>query len=470
MINKETNYPKVTNSRYRLNYHIMAPSGWINDPNGFCFFKGYYHIFYQYHPESAEWGPMHWGHSRSKDLVHWEPLPIALYPGDSEDTDGCFSGSAIVKDDRLYLIYTGHHLVAKNKPEDYWQNQNLAVSDDGIHFKKCAANPIIAKPPLDNAADFRDPKIWYRDHQWFVILGSKNSQGLGRVILYRSGDLKHWDYLGPIATAKSVDTEGYVWECPDFFELAGQNVLIMSPQGIKPLGLKYRNLYQTGYMIGKFDEQHNQFIHGEFQELDYGHDFYATQTMLAPDGRRLVFGWMDMWESDMPEQQDGWAGALTFPRELNLRDGKLLMTPVRELARLRKQVLLDDSNPTSRKNIFEVPTKSIEYLANFNAKDNVKIKIQDIDHQLLLELNYSSATGKVTLQKYNDESLRIASVHPAATLDVHLLMDNSSVEIFVNNGEACFTERIYDEKNIYIETISNSNNYDVKVNQLGGAM
>lgn len=319
-MNVEVNYPIITNDRYRLNYHVTAPSGWMNDPNGFSFFKGYYHIFYQYHPNSVKWGPMHWGHARSKDLVHWERLPIALRPGDSEDKDGCFSGSAIVKDDRLYLIYTGHNLKNENNSDDYWQNQNLAVSEDGITFKKCEANPIIPEPPIDNAADFRDPKIWFDNNKWFVILGSKNNKGLGRVLLYSSTDLKKWDYIGPIATAKSIDTEGYVWECPDFFKINGQDILIMSPQGIKAKDLKYRNFYQTGYLIGKFDQVTNKFVHGEFHELDYGHDFYATQTMLAPDGRRLMFAWMDMWESEMPEQADGWAGALTFPRELHLKN------------------------------------------------------------------------------------------------------------------------------------------------------
>jgi beta-fructofuranosidase len=469
-MNVEVNYPIITNDRYRLNYHVTAPSGWMNDPNGFSFFKGYYHIFYQYHPNSVKWGPMHWGHARSKDLVHWERLPIALRPGDSEDKDGCFSGSAIVKDDRLYLIYTGHNLKNENNSDDYWQNQNLAVSEDGITFKKCEANPIIPEPPIDNAADFRDPKIWFDNNKWFVILGSKNNKGLGRVLLYSSTDLKKWDYIGPIATAKSIDTEGYVWECPDFFKINGQDILIMSPQGIKAKDLKYRNFYQTGYLIGKFDQVTNKFVHGEFHELDYGHDFYATQTMLAPDGRRLMFAWMDMWESEMPEQADGWAGALTFPRELHLKNNKLCMTPIREIDQLREKQLIDETKFESNDNILDIPIKSVEYKGKFNAQDDVEVKLLTADHDLLISIKYEATTNKFILHKYNDELAREAIVMPSKVTDIHLLLDKSSVEIFANEGEACFSERIYNEKKVYIETVSTSSDYSIEAYQLGHAI
>ena len=161
---------EVTNERYRLGYHVMAKSGWINDPNGFCYFKGYYHIFYQHHPYSADWGPMHWGHARSKDLVHWEDLPIALTPGSKEDKDGCFSGSAIVKDDTLYLFYTGHHYYGDNDPEHFWQNQNMAYSIDGVNFTKYEHNPVIASEPEDNTHHFRDPKVWEDNGKYYMIL------------------------------------------------------------------------------------------------------------------------------------------------------------------------------------------------------------------------------------------------------------------------------------------------------------
>ncbi|KRM78646.1 hypothetical protein FC84_GL000381 [Lapidilactobacillus dextrinicus DSM 20335] len=459
-----TNYSVVTNDRYRLNYHVMAPSGWINDPNGFSFFKGYYHIFYQYHPESAVWGPMHWGHARSKDLVHWENLPIALFPGDEEDQDGCFSGSAIVKDDRLYLMYTGHNLHDKNNPDDYWQNQNIAVSDDGIHFTKCQDNPVIAEPPTDNAADFRDPKVRFENGKWLVVIGSKDQQGLGRVLQYQSTDLKNWTYVGPLATAESADTQGFVWECPDLFKLAGQDILIMSPQGIKPQELKYRNLFQTIYLLGTVDSATQQLNYHEFRELDHGHDFYAPQSMLAPDGRRILFGWMDMWESDMPEQADGWAGALTFPRELHLNGDKLCMTPVQEIAQLREHLLVDEAD-LQAKYCFATPTKSVEYLGEFDTTAAVEVKVTDTDDQVLVGLRFDPEKQKLILEKYNDDLPREVAVTKID--DIHLLLDKSSVELFVNNGEVCFSERIYDEKDFYIETSSDAERFSIKAYQLG---
>ena len=292
---------------------------------------------------------MHWGHARSKDLVHWESLPIAIAPDTKADEDGCFSGSAIVKDDVLYLIYTGHHYYGDGDPDHFWQTQDLAYSTDGINFTKYENNPIIALPPTDNTHHFRDPKVWQKDDFYYMILGSQGQDGHGRVITYRSKDLKDWQYLGAITKAKALATEGYMWECPDFFELAGKDVLLLSPQGIEADGQKYLNLFQTGYFVGKYDYQKNIFSHGSFTELDHGHDFYATQTMLAPDGRRLVFGWMDMWESDFPEKADGWAGALTLPRELILKDDKLYMRPIKELSQLRTAKLASwDKNLTQK--------------------------------------------------------------------------------------------------------------------------
>lgn len=222
----------ISNDRYRLGYHIMPKSGWINDPNGFSYFNGYYHIFYQHYPYAPEWGPMHWGHARSKDLVHWETLPIALTPGDTEDKDGCFSGTGIVKDDTLYLFYTGHHYYGDNDPDHFWQNQNMAFSQDGLHFTKYQHNAIIPKPPEDNTHHFRDPKVWQHGDDYYMIVGSQNNESLGRIILYRSHDLLSWDYIGPVDMSNGQQIEGYMWECPDLFELDGQHVLLFSPQGM----------------------------------------------------------------------------------------------------------------------------------------------------------------------------------------------------------------------------------------------
>lgn len=441
-------YIKLTNSRYRLGYHIAAPAGWINDPNGFCFFKGYYHIFYQYHPYSASWGPMHWGHARSQDLIHWENLPTALTPGDPEDKDGCFSGSAIVKDDRLYLIYTGHHYYpGDNDPEHFWQNQNMAYSDDGITFTKYKHNPIIALPPKDNTQHFRDPKVWQIGRNYYLVLGSQETDGLGRVILYKSANLVDWTYLGPIAKAKTRKTEGYMWECPDLFSLDNQDILLLSPQGIEPQAKKYLNLNQTGYFIGELDLITNQFKHAAFTELDHGHDFYATQTMLAPDGRRLLFAWMAMWENHMPEQQDGWAGALIFPRELKLKGNHLYMNPVKELTQLRTRTLSSQQFELSQATQLVKTQAQVELqltldLNNFKGH-HFNLNLTD-DHDVAqLILNYDIATHEFTLKRKDRSDPRYATIKPTNIIELHILVDTSSIEIFINSGETVFTERFY---------------------------
>lgn len=429
---------KLNNDRYRLGYHVSAPAGWINDPNGFCYYKGYYHIFYQYHPYSADWGPMHWGHARSKDLVHWESLPLALAPDTQADEDGCFSGSAIVKDDVLYLIYTGHHYYDDGDPDHFWQNQNLAYSTDGINFTKYENNPIIASAPEDNTHHFRDPKVWEKDGKYYMILGSQGKDGVGRAITYRSDDLKEWQYLGEIAKANGLTTEGFMWECPDFFELAGKDILLLSPQGIEAQGQKYLNLFQTGYFVGNFDYSTNTFEHGGFTELDHGHDFYATQTTLAPDGRRLVFGWMDMWESEFPEKADGWAGALTLPRELELKDDQLYMRPVKEIVQLRTAEISAWNKQVTEKTLLCENEHQAEIDLTLTTDQAFELAFTDQDKQV--KLTFDQATHTFTL--LNGDA-RYASIKPNAEFKLQIFIDTSSLEIFINDGEAVFTERFY---------------------------
>ncbi|WP_404882697.1 glycoside hydrolase family 32 protein [Lactiplantibacillus pentosus] len=457
---ENTKVMTVNNDRYRLGYHIMGPAGWINDPNGFCYFKGYYHMFYQFYPYSAEWGPMHWGHARSKDLVNWENLPIALTPGDPEDRNGCFSGSAIVKDDTLYLIYTGHHYYdGDDNPDHFWQNQNLAFSTDGIHFEKYAHNPIIAAAPDDNTQHFRDPKVWQRNGQYYLVLGSQSSDKLGRTLLYRSKDLKKWNYLGPIASARPEANEGYMWECPDLFTLADQQVLLASPQGIKADGHRFLNLHETGYFVGRLDYDRPSLAdRSNFTELDHGHDFYASQTTLAPDGRRIVMGWMAMWESNMPEQADGWAGALTIPRELTLKSGHLWMRPARELKALRTATMLDQVMHLEQPVTLRPKHRQAEInmTVDLTTTSAAVIQLQLKTNQELVTLTYDQANNQLVLKRGDRPDKRYAHLTQlSAELQLNVFMDTSSLEIFVNDGDAVFTERFYSETQPHFEITGN---------------
>lgn len=428
---------KVTDQRYRLGYHLMTKGGWMNDPNGFSWFKGYYHMFYQYYPYAAEWGPMHWGHARSKDLVHWETLPVALAPDEHED--GCFSGSAVVYDDKLWLIYTGHHLTNPEDSEEFYQDQNIAWSEDGIHFTKYEGNPVL-RAPADNTKHFRDPKVWQEGDIFYMVLGSQGSDELGRALLYESNDLKKWQPVSVLDKAMNLKGEGYMWECPDFFRLDGQDVLLMSPQGLEPQGDCFHNLNQTGYLLGQQDEE-NHLVRQEFTEIDRGHDFYATQTMLAPDGRRIMTAWMNAWDSPMYEKEDGWAGALTIPRELRIEKGRLYQKPVSELSSMRLHRVLEGEL---------VPESSISLPAASEIKLLFKdcgdfsgrlLKIGDGGQELSISLDAEGS--RILVERTTKDGLRAAKIMPYKDLDLHIFVDRSSAEIFVNRGEITFTERMY---------------------------
>src|SRR5699024_1924307 len=444
----EQQYNEITNERYRLGYHVMAKSGWINDPNGFVYFKGYYHIFYQHYPYAAEWGPMHWGHARSKDLIHWETLPIALTPGSKEDKDGCFSGTAIVKDDILYLVYTGHHYYeGDDNPDHFWQNQNLAYSLDGVNFTKYKNNPIIGKPPEDNTHHFRDPKVWEHNSKYYQLLGSQANDGLGRAILYVSENLIEWEYLGEIDHAQNKEKEGFMWECPDLFHLNGEDILLCSPQGISPQQTQFLNLHNTGYFLGDLDYKKAKFNRtSNFIELDKGHDFYAAQTLLAPDGRRILIGWMAMWENEMPEQKDGWSGALTLPRELVLKGDQMYMKPIKELNSLRKDKSENKNFQLDEVYSLSNVTEHSEIELDLSLENNgsyFNIYFKDKQNTSFLTLKYSNNNFILTGIDTSDQ--RYATSNLTEKVEMRIFIDKSSIEIFINEGEVVFTERYYTE-------------------------
>lgn len=292
----------------RMLRHFEPEAGWMNDPNGLCFFKGEYHAFFQHYPFAPKWGPMHWGHAVSKDLLHWKELPIALFPDMPYENDGgCFSGSALEKDGRLYLMYT-------SVSRELGQTQSMAVSEDGLHFTKLPENPVLPESPLDpENRDFRDPKLFAYENEYRMVCGA-GKDGLASVLLFHSKDLLHWDYMGPIFQSREY---GPVAECPDFFPLGDKWVLMFS---------RVDN-YSAQFVIGEFDGE--RFTPESFQQPEVGSDFYAPQTFLDGSGRRIVIGWLFNWNRAVPETAVR-AGALSLPRELSLKNGRLRMAPIAE--------------------------------------------------------------------------------------------------------------------------------------------
>ena len=317
-------------SEYRQGIHLAAPIGWMNDPNGFVYYKGEYHLFYQFYPYDSVWGPMHWGHAKSKDLIHWEDLPVALAPTEEYELDGCFSGSAIVKDGKLCLLYTGHY----DREGVRREVQCLATSTDGIHFDKHPDNPLIDERQLGNygdSQDFRDPKVLERDGLYYTVLATKTPNELGRILMFKSEDLLTWDFYSVVLEGEAH--QGIMWECPDLFHLDGKDVLIMSPIEMKQEGHAYANLSSTVAFIGEMDWETGKLSVENYHEIDGGLDFYAPQTCENEQGERIMVAWMQMWQRNFPTHDlgHGWAGSMTLPRKLHVVDNYLCQEPVRGL-------------------------------------------------------------------------------------------------------------------------------------------
>ncbi|HNW85402.1 MAG TPA: GH32 C-terminal domain-containing protein [Candidatus Limiplasma sp.] len=316
--------------RWRPRFHISVPSGWLNDPNGFSLDRGVYRLFYQYHPYSTVWGPMHWGYCTSRDMILWREEPAALAPDTVADAEGCFSGTAVTHRRKLYLMYTG---VCVRDGETV-QQQCLAVSKDRAHFVKNPGNPVIPLALLPVGAspqDFRDPKVRAARGGFDAIVASRGPAG-GRLLRFSSPDLRVWRYRGVY-----LDGLADMAECPDAFRLQGRDVVIACQMGAEPQACGPAQPV-TGFVgverRGRFQPV------SPSQALEQGLDFYAPQTTQTADGRRVMIGWMCRWGlvTPMHTQGCGWNGILSIPRELTLnRQGRLCQQPVEELNAYRAQ-------------------------------------------------------------------------------------------------------------------------------------
>ncbi|MED4474450.1 MULTISPECIES: glycoside hydrolase family 32 protein [Bacillaceae] len=427
---------------FQPSYHFTAPVGWLNDPNGLIQHKGIYHLFYQFHPYSEDWGPMHWGHATSKDLVHWEHQPVALAP--SEDYElgkagegyGCFSGSAVTNNDQLVLFYTGH-IDSKNPKEV----QCMATTEDGIHFEKPAINPIIPNPPETLSADFRDPKVWAYDGVWYMVVGT-SEEGHGGAALFQSKDLMDWQYCG--LAAKSDGTLGDMWECPDLFPIQHKHALVVSPMNM--------NGGKNIMMVGDMDYKLHRFTKDYFVEVDEGFDFYAAQTFLDEKGRRILFAWMDQWETEFPTKKEGWAGAMTVPRVVSLNDeGEVRFQPVEELQLLRKGKEQHKHVELTHSFTPETSGQSLELKVNFDLSNTNSEGIglhvlKSEDGKEYTEIKYDTSSGEVLVDLNRAgqiSGIASAKIKECDELSLHIYVDRCSVEVFINDGEKVITNRVY---------------------------
>lgn len=299
-------------------YHYKPEHGWINDPNGLVYFKGYYHIFYQHIPNcETPQGNMHWGHARTKDFTEWEELPIALYPDKEYDNYGCWSGTAIVKDDILYLFYASVHDTEKI------QTVSVAYSEDGINFTKYKNNPVIDRYPEDGGPDFRDPAVCCIDGSYYCVMATGNIQNrCGRLLLYKSENLFDWKYIGIMTEWENCRYT----ECPSFIQNENGDFLLAA--SVCPFDKKHYFSVMYGTFSGK------EFTVTNAAEVDKGPDQYAGQIFKDHLGRNILISWIPGWSYAGYAEKD--VGCMSVPREFKVTDGKITAYPVEEMQYLLK--------------------------------------------------------------------------------------------------------------------------------------
>lgn len=461
-------------NQYRPEIHFTPDSMWMNDPNGMVYYNGEYHLFYQYYPNSTVWGPMHWGHAVSNDLVHWDHLPIALYP---DSLGYIFSGSVVVdinntsgfgsaNQTAMVAIYTYHNVNGERTGKDNFQTQGIAYSiNKGRTWTKYDKNPVLKNP---GQRDFRDPKVnWNKEAgKWIMTLACGD-----HVCFFSSPDLKNWSFESEFG--KNIGAHGGVWECPDLFQLPVEEnssekkwVLLVS---INPGGPNGGSA--TQYFVGNFDGHRFTNESSKIKWIDYGKDNYAGVTysnIPESDGRRIFIGWMSNWQYAQNVPTTPWRGAMTFPRVLKLTkdadEFSLRSLPVDEIQLLREKKtdvpkrLITPEKPFN----FPIPAKPypVEILAEFNIPASNPASVfgmelyNDIGEKVIVGFDRQQNRFYIDRTKsgLNDFSNDFAGIHysgavnPIQNIDFHLLIDAASVELFALDGKVVITEIYFPRK------------------------
>jgi fructan beta-fructosidase len=464
-----TEDPKPFSEDHRPQFHFTPPHMWMNDPNGMVYHKGEYHLFYQHYPDSTVWGPMHWGHAISKDLVYWEHLPIALYP---DSLGMIFSGGAVVDENNtsgfgtaenppLVAIYTYHKAEMEKQGRNDYQTQGLAYSlDNGRTWKKYENNPVINNPGF---RDFRDPKFFWHEgsKKWILVLVAGD-----HALLYGSKDLKSWTKLSEFG--KEFGSHGGVWECPDLFPLVveGENktkwIMIIN---INPGGPNGGS--GTQYFVGDFDGQ--KFICDTDKSItswiDYGPDNYAGVTWSnAPDDKKIFFGWMSNWAYGQAVPTDPWRSANTVPRELkltrvnnSLHVRSVVWQGLDSLKNGEKQLTnltVKDSLDVTAEVGFPVTMSTMQgeieaknfHFAFLNGKgQQVKIGFDSKTRKFFIDRKRS---GKTDFSPDFIKDITAPRILTAGTIKFTMVVDVSSVEVFFDDGLTVMTALFFPDEDL----------------------
>lgn len=462
--------------QYRPQFHFSPPVQWMNDPNGMFYYEGEYHLFYQYYPGGNTWGPMHWGHAVSKDMVHWQHLPVALYP---DSLGYIFSGSAVVDHNNtsglgknnqppIIAIYTYHNMPGEKAGRNDFQYQGLAYSNDkGRTWTKYEKNPVLSN--TTDIKDFRDPKVmWHeKSKQWVMTLAVKD-----HVEFWTSPNLLQWNFSSSFG--KELGAHGGVWECPDLFPMRlgktneEKYVLLVS---INPGGPNGGSA--TQYFVGDFNGEEftplSLHQNKEPRWLDYGRDNYAGVTWSnidATDGRRLFIGWMSNWDYAQVVPTTVWRSAMTLPRTLAMHglnnEYRLMSRPAEELKQLRiAEVQIAPRALKSKINLTKpnVPPQQSEWiitaeLGNTKAEkiylqfSNALNETYRIGYDIKKQQYFSDRTnaGNHSFSEKFAPTIHTAPSNKTRQIRLHLFIDASSAELFAEDGFVCITDLLFPSK------------------------
>jgi beta-fructofuranosidase len=421
--------PKLAADPQRPQYHLLPAANWMNDPNGPIYWQGKYHMFYQYNPNGAFWGDMHWAHAVSGDMVHWKHLPMAMAPTPGgPDKDGVFSGCAVIDDGAVTAIYTGVN------PE----TQCIATSAGNLtEWKKFAGNPVVAAPPAGmEVTGFRDPAVWKEGDTWVMAVGSGFRGKGGAVLLYESKDLRQWNYLHPlvsgrmragVSTKDPVDS-GEMWECPDFFPLGGKHLLIVSTERV------------VKYLLGRYADR---FFHPETMGgVDFG-SYYAARTMTNTGDRRILWGWLTEGRSAEAQRAAGWSGAMSLPRELKLEGAQVQMRPAAEVETLRGKRLGVEAAGDCLEIKAEIDPggavrAGLQVRAAADGSEQTLVYYDREQKRLCVDRSQSSTDSSADRAMQSGPFL----LGRGEPLRLRVFLDGSVIEIFANE-RFCLTARVY---------------------------
>ena len=454
-VKKQASTLQTSSEPYRPQVHFSPERGWMNDPNGMVFYKGTYHLFYQHYPDSTVWGPMHWGHATSTDLMHWQHRPIALYP---DSLGYIFSGSAVVDSNNtsgfgkggkipLVAIFTHHDPKGEKEGRNDYQVQSLAYSlDDGNTWTKHSGNPVLRNPGI---RDFRDPKVSWHEatKKWIMTLAT-----LDRITFYSSPDLKNWTRESEFG--KEVGAHGGVWECPDLFPMdyKGETVWVLLVN-LNPGGPNGGSA--TQYFTGRFDGHHFTPFQTDTHWLDYGPDEYAGITWAGTGARKIFLGWMSNWQYANVVPTKTWRSATTVPRDLSIEkpgDKYLVRSlPVPELeALVEKPVVLENIdaagfNLTQKTGTLAGPARltvtadsiqSVSITLSNDQNENVVIGYDSGSNAYFID---RTTSGKVAFEKGFAARHTAPRLSDKTSMNLTLIIDAASVELFADDGLSVMT-------------------------------